>query len=144
MQTAKDWDHILKKLARTDDLSQMTPEHERRLKEKVEAVKCWLESHAPENMIFQLQEEHPDVGATPEQKQILAKLLKKLESIEWTAENIHNSIYDTSVESEIKAGKMFKLMYQIFLARNRGPRLGYLLASLEREFVLERVRYFSA
>ncbi len=143
VQTAKDWDHILKKLARTDDLSQMTPEHERRLKEKVQAVRTWLETHAPENMIFQLQMEDPDVEITPEQKAILAKLSSKLENIEWAADIIHNTIYETSVEAEIKAGQMFKLIYQIFLARNKGPRLGHLLASLEKDFVLERVKHFS-
>ena len=143
VQTAQDWDHILKKLARTDDLSQMTPEHERRLKEKVQAVRTWLETHAPENMIFQLQLEHPDVEITPEQKEVLAKLFIKLENIEWVADTIHNSIYETSVEAEIKAGQMFKLIYQIFLARSKGPRLGHLLASLEKDFVLDRVKEFS-
>ena len=143
VQTAKDWDHILKKLARTDDLSSMNPEHERRLKEKVQAVRTWLETHAPENMIFQLQMEHPDVEITQEQKEILAKLFSKLENIEWKADIIHNTIYETSVESEIKAGQMFKLIYQIFLGRSKGPRLGHLLASLEKDFVLDRVKHFS-
>ena len=133
----------MRKLARTDDLSQMTPEHERRLKEKVQAVRVWLETHAPENMIFTLQIEHPNVDITPEQKEVLARLFSKLENIEWVADIIHNTIYETSVEAEIKAGQMFKLIYQIFLARSKGPRLGHLLASLEKDFVLERVEHFS-
>ncbi|MCK5024147.1 MAG: lysine--tRNA ligase [Thermoplasmata archaeon] len=143
VQTAQDWDHILRKLARTDDLSQMTSEHERRLKEKVQAVRTWLETHAPENMIFQLQLEHSDVEITPEQKEVLAKLFTKLENAEWVADIIHNNIYETSVEAEIKAGQMFKLIYQIFLARSKGPRLGHLLASLEKDFVLDRIKHFS-
>ncbi len=148
VQTAKNWDHILKKLARTDDLSQMTPEHERRLKEKVQAVRTWLETHAPENLIFQLQLEHPnleDVIFLPNQEKYLATLYSKLESLEgWNAEDIHSCIYVTSTEyEEINAKQMFKLIYQIFLGRSKGPRLGHLLASLEKDFVLDRVKHFS-
>ncbi len=143
VQVSKNWDHILEKLGRTDDISGMTQEEEKRLKAKVQAVKTWLATHAPEDMKFQLQQEHPAIDIAPEERAILARLLGKLEKAEWTAEKIHDSIHTTAVESGIKAGAMFNLMYRIFLNRTKGPRLGYLLASLDREFVVERVRYFS-
>lgn len=145
VQVSKDWDHILEKLARTDDLSSMTAEEEKKLKIKVQAVKTWLSTHAPEDMVFQLQMEHPQLPPlTDLQKLLLQKLLFKLDNIEWTAENIHNAIHDSAVDLNSKPGEMFKLIYTIFLARNKGPRLGYFLASLEKDFVVERVRHFSA
>jgi len=143
VQVSKDWDHILEKLARTDDLSGMTPEEEKKLKAKVGAVKTWLATHVPDDMKFQLQTEHPPIEITAEEKAILAKLLDKLEKTEWNAEKLHDSIHTTAVESGIKAGAMFNLMYRIFLNRTRGPRLGYLLASLDRDFVVERIKHFS-
>jgi len=81
----------------------------------------------------------------PNQEKYLATLYSKLVNLEdWTAENIHNNIYETSTEyEEINAKKMFKIMYRIFLGRDKGPKLGYFLVSLEKDFVMERVKHFS-
>jgi lysyl-tRNA synthetase class 1 len=143
VQVSRDWDHILEKLSRTDDISGWTAEEMRRLKVKVEAVKTWLATRAPEDAVFQLQQEPPAIELTSADRAVLAKLLAKLEKSDWSAEKMHDAIHTTAVEAGMKAGAMFRLIYQIFLNRTRGPRLGYLLASLDREFVLARVRHFS-
>jgi len=143
VQVSRDWDHILEKLSRTDDISGWTPEETDRLKAKVQAVKTWLATRAPEDAVFKLQQEPPALEITPEEKAVLGKLLTRLEGLEWEAGKIHDAIHTTAVESGMKAGAMFKLIYQIFLNRTKGPRLGYLLASLEREFALERVKHFA-
>ncbi|MBA3044595.1 MAG: lysine--tRNA ligase [Candidatus Thermoplasmatota archaeon] len=143
VQVSRDWDHILETLSRTDNLSQMTPEHERRLKIKVNAVKVWLATHAPEDMVFQLQIEPPATEISELQKYALDDLLDQMKIIDWTPDKIHNAIHENAVSHGIKAGDMFKLMYRIFLNHTKGPRLGYFLASLDQKFVTDRIKHFS-
>ena len=49
-------------------------------------------------------------------------------------------IFDTAKEVGLPAGRAFAALYLAFLGRSSGPRAGWLLASLERDFVLSRLR----
>ena len=66
------------------------------------------------------------------------KLTRSLPDIAWEAEVIHTCIHDSSVD--LGAKKAFRVLYQILLGKNRGPRLGFFLSSLDREFVLIRLK----
>jgi lysyl-tRNA synthetase class I len=45
-----------------------------------------------------------------------------------------------ATDAGLPAGKAFAALYAAFLGRSNGPRAGWLLASLEPSFVLERLR----
>src|SRR5437773_10928731 len=49
-------------------------------------------------------------------------------------------IFDTTKAQAIPAGRAFEAIYRAFLGRTNGPRAGWLLASLEPEFVVGRLR----
>ena len=66
-------------------------------------------------------------------------IMENLKEIEWTPNNIHNSFYDLQEKNNIPAKKFFKLMYNILLNKERGPRLGFFLATMDKEFVIERL-----
>jgi len=134
-----DWAEIRKILDRTETLENL---NEMDMKKAV-AVKNWLKTHAPDNVKFTIQDEPPELHLFPDEIKLLKSLLVKLEALEWRPEGIHDAIYSVAVEADIKAGPVFKLLYRIFLAKDRGPRLGYLFASLDKEFVVGRVRHFT-
>ena len=69
-------------------------------------------------------------------------LNSKLASIEWKSQSLHDSFYDLQENYEIPAKEYFKVMYNILLDKDRGPRLGFFLASMEREFVLDRLKHY--
>ena len=50
------------------------------------------------------------------------------------------AIFETATEGGLKAGKAFRAVYVAFLGRPNGPRAGWLLAKLEPDFVVERLR----
>ena len=65
-----------------------------------------------------------------------------MKEIEWTPENIHNSFYDLQEKNQIPAKKFFKIIYNILLGKDRGPRLGFFLATMDKEFIIERLESY--
>jgi lysyl-tRNA synthetase class 1 len=58
----------------------------------------------------------------------------------WAGEALQAAIFEAARASELPAGRAFAALYLAFLGQPHGPRAGWLLASLERDFVEERLR----
>lgn len=101
------------------------------LDERAAYAKRWLDAYAPEKFVFKLQESLPSLTLTSEQKANMAALADLMESGSSSAEEIHTKLHET---------KEFKTIYQIFLNKESGPKAGWFLASLPREFVVKRLR----
>ena len=54
------------------------------------------------------------------------------------------AIFETATEGGLKPGTAFRALYLAFLGRPNGPRAGWLLAKLEPEFVVARLREAAA
>jgi lysyl-tRNA synthetase class 1 len=54
------------------------------------------------------------------------------------------AIFETATDGGLKPGKAFRALYVAFLGRPNGPRAGWLLAKLEPEFVVGRLREAAA
>lgn len=131
-----DWDGVAETASRAAGIIELDGV----TRAKAEAVKCWLDTHAPNNVKFSVLPEMPDVELNDDELRFLRELSAALEGIEWEAGAIHDTIYETSQSCGMKAGKCFRALYKVFLGQGRGPRLGFLLASLDRDFVAGRVR----
>ncbi len=132
-----DWDGIKNSLYR------ITGEYtifDLKTKTTGEVALKWLDGHAPENVKFSIQKDMPEVELSEDDKRFLTALSSAISDIEWEASQIHDTIYETSQTCELKAGACFKVLYKIFLGKSRGPKLGFLLASQDREFVESRVK----
>jgi lysyl-tRNA synthetase class 1 len=79
------------------------------------------------------------------QKIFLTLLANIFEKIDWKPDAIHNAIYEVIAE-EKKMGNTqagfdgFKTLYQVLLGKIKGPRAGYFLSTLEKDFVIQRFR----
>jgi lysyl-tRNA synthetase class 1 len=69
--------------------------------------------------------------------------LSSLGNIAWEGDLIHDAVYECAKSSELGAGKGFQALYQIFVNRRSGPRLGYFLSTLDRDFVVTRIKQAS-
>ena len=58
---------------------------------------------------------------------------------QWDAESIHNAIYEGSRSRGIGPKNTFKAFYRILLGRDRGPRLGFFLSTMERADILRKL-----
>ena len=113
------------------------------LDERLRAARAWLDAYAPERARLVIHRNRlPSAVAEldPEQRVTLALLADRLEAIDWSGEAIQAAIFDAAREAGSGAGQAFAALYRAFLGQPSGPRAGWLLASLEREFVRERLR----
>ena len=141
VQIGKNWDEIKKILLRTDQIPRdLNKVDEKHLKQRAEHVKYWLESFAPDMIRFEVKKKTPKLQLSGEQEQFLSILTKMSSSLEWTGENIHNVIYEISEKENIPIKTAFKTIYQVFLGQDKGPRAGYFLSNLDKDFVLKRFK----
>jgi len=114
------------------------------LAERIAAARAWLESYAPDRARLVVQRDAlpaEAAGLDPAQRSYLAALATAAEADRPTSGDAWQTlIFRVAAETELASGKAFGALYAAFLGRTNGPRAGWLLASLEPEFVVERLR----
>ncbi|MEO7295280.1 MAG: lysine--tRNA ligase [Candidatus Limnocylindria bacterium] len=113
------------------------------LEERRAAARAWLAAYAPERARLAVQYDAlPPAAAELDelQRSYLAALSNELEAVGWTGEAVQGAIFATAEQLELPAGRAFAALYRVFLGRTSGPRAGWLLAALERGFVIDRLR----
>ncbi|MCJ7445690.1 MAG: lysine--tRNA ligase [Methanotrichaceae archaeon] len=103
-------------------------------------VQSWLDRYAPTYVKFQLAEKLPSAA-----KNLSVLERKGLEMLadrinDKTAAEIHDGIYAISKELNLDSNKLFQAVYIVFLGDRQGPKAGWFLASLDREFVKGQLR----
>ena len=141
VQIGKNWDEVKKILIRTDqipkDLNKQDDEH---LKQRAAHVRYWLDNFAPDMVKFEVKKDLPKIKLAEDQKKFLSTLINTISSKSWDAEDIHNAIYEASEKEKIPIKSAFTSIYQIILGQEKGPRAGYFLSNLDKDFVLKRVK----
>jgi lysyl-tRNA synthetase class 1 len=139
-QIAKTWSNVKEILIRTGQIpKKLKKEDEEHLKQRAENVRYWLTTFAPDEVKFEVKEKLPKTTLTKEQQTILALFKEKIPDLSWKPETIHNEIYKISEETKIPIKTAFSAIYQILLGQEKGPRAGFFLSNLEKQFVLNRL-----
>ncbi len=105
-------------------------------------VRVWLRKYAPDSVKFAVKEKLPPhlEDLTEEDIRALSAYLEFVKALpEWSAEAIHNGVYEVGPRCGTNAKRLFEIIYLAFLGQARGPRLGWFLEALGREFVLGRL-----
>ena len=122
------------------DLYKEFPEADRaELDERAAYAKHWLAAYAPEKFVFRLQDSLPDAA----------------KSLSGTAKAALRGLHDfiasrdampsgEELHTELHRSKEFKAVYLAFLGKESGPKAGWFLSSLPRDFVLQRLAEASA
>ena len=114
------------------------------LAERAATAQRWLAEYAPESARVEVRRDGLPAEATAlsaEQRVFLGALARRAEST-WPAdgESWQALLFEVAQEGALPPGRAFAAVYFAFLGRPSGPRAGWLLASLERDFVLARLR----
>jgi lysyl-tRNA synthetase class 1 len=109
------------------------------LRQRAAYAQRWLETFAPEELRFQVEDQLPPTARelTAEQKQALQLLGERLQP-GMTGEQIHQLIYTLKDELGVKPDLLFKAIYAALLGKSQGPRAGWFLSTLEPIFVKQR------
>jgi lysyl-tRNA synthetase class 1 len=139
VQIGDDWKEIKNILHRTGQLPDtISKDEEDHLRQRKDHALYWLNNFAPKAVRFTVQKTLPDVSLTEDEKLILSQVAKHADETTWTAENIHNLIYQTAEQNNISAKKAFTAVYKAILGQKRGPRAGFFLSNLDKSFVITR------
>ncbi len=144
VQMADDFDGVMEVLARTEDMSVANEEDLKRLKRRAECVRFWLNGFAPDMVKFSVCSSVPaGVELSMDEKIFFKTLTTRMMECAWDAETISKIISDTAKESPIGGKKGFQALYKIFIGKTAGPRLGNFVASMDRNFVMNRLNQAS-
>lgn len=110
--------------------------------ERVNNVSYWLDTYAPKFVKFQVQEKNiPKLPLTDEQTQFLNDLANLIETTNYNkAEDLHDAMYEILEEQGLKPQKGFQAIYKMILGQKQGPRAASFLLSLDKDFVVKRLR----
>ena len=103
-------------------------------------VQTWLDKYAPAYVKFQVQESLPSAvqNLTAEERRALGVLADQVG--DKPAGEIHDAVYAVAKQEGLDSKKFFQAIYLAFLGDRQGPKVGWFLSSLERDFVLSRLR----
>ncbi len=123
--------------------SALTDQEAADLEVRLAAVHRWLEAYAPERARIEIRRDAVPVEAEqlrPEQLGFLRELAAVAHGdAPSSGEQWQAAIFAVAAEAGIDAKAAFIALYLSFLGRPNGPRAGWLLASLERDFVIRRL-----
>ena len=118
------------------------------LEERIGAARRWVEAYAPDRARLAIRRDAlPEEAAAldDDQRAYLAAVAGAVDARRpESGDAWQDVIFATATERGIEPRAAFTALYLAFLGRTNGPRAGWLLASLDREFVIARLREAAA
>ena len=100
-------------------------------------MRNWINSeHFPQEQRISINLEYDEsMEVSDIEMKFINELSMNLNNCEWSIEGVNNSIRESATKIELHLREAFKLLYKIFLGKERGPKLATILAELERKDV---------
>ncbi|WP_297068492.1 lysine--tRNA ligase [Thermococcus sp.] len=112
-----------------------------RIRLRIRLAKNWVKKYAPDDVKFSLLERPPKVELEPGVREAMLEVANWLEKHgKFSVDEFNNALFVASKRRGIPSKNWFKVLYNIFIGKDRGPRLAPFLASLDRDFVVKRLR----
>lgn len=106
---------------------------------RVELAGNWARETGNEYDYDLKRTELPEVEISEDTERALSDLADFIEA-DHTPEEIQGEIYEAAKRNDVPVGEFFTTGYRLFFDQEQGPKLGYFLGKLDREFVLARLR----
>lgn len=116
----------------------LTQSEQVKLDERARYARFWLSTYAPDTHRYELQKTLPSIALSESQRQALG-LLASFFAETHTGEEVQARLFALKDEIGIAPKELFSALYQIFLNRTSGPKAGWFLSVLPREFVVTRL-----
>lgn len=123
--------------------SALTAEDKAELAERAEYAAKWLAEYAPEKFVFKLQDTLPEAARalSAVQKKALTTLHGYIAGAEAmpSGEDLHQFLHGLKESEPIAPAELFSAIYLAFLGKSMGPKAGWFISVLPRDFVLQRL-----
>lgn len=137
----KDVDKTLEVIKRTEH-SQAAEEDAEIIKNELKFIDAWLQKRAPEDVRFALAETVNSEDFNEQEKNFLITLGEKTAQAPQDADGawFHEAIYELKDTSGLSAKEMFSALYRAIIGKQSGPRAGYFLSILPRDWLVSRLK----
>lgn len=105
-------------------------------------AKRWLETYAPEDFKFDLQQTIPEKAKnlSTEQKVALKQILEYVKTQEvLDGQELHTKLHEIRKGITIEPKAFFEALYLSFLGKESGPKAGWFFSVLDKKFVEKRL-----
>lgn len=139
----------LKDAHKTIDVIKRT-EHSKTAEEDTEVIKAelqfidsWLQKRAPEDVKFSLLDKAACIDFTQQEQDFLNFLANKIVQAPMDADGdwFHKAIYEFKDSSGVPPKQLFSTLYRAIIGKTYGPRAGWFLSILPREWLIRRLKF---
>lgn len=112
------------------------------IKDQLIFVDQWLASWAPEDVKFELAKKVNKTRFNENQVKFLRELADKIEKAPKDADGewFHKMIYDLKDSTGLEPKELFQTLYKVLIDKNTGPRAGWFLSILPRDWLVKRLK----
>ncbi|HET7827406.1 MAG TPA: lysine--tRNA ligase [Candidatus Saccharimonadales bacterium] len=136
----KDPDKTLEIIGRTEHKPTVDKQREV-IKKELKFIDNWLKNWAPDDIKFELLAKPPKVISEPE-REYLAALASKIAKASASADGewFHKAIYEFKDSTGLAPKQLFSTLYKVLIGQEHGPRAGWFLSILPRDWLLKRLK----
>lgn len=112
------------------------------IRNELKFIDAWLEKRAPEEAKFALAETFDIDQFTDQEQQFLQALGEKVIEAPADADGawFHNAIYEFKESHGLSPKEMFTALYKALINKTSGPRAGWFLSILPRDWLIARLK----
>jgi lysyl-tRNA synthetase class 1 len=112
------------------------------IRNELKFIDAWLEKRAPEDVKFALAEQVDASEFTDQEQAFLKSLAEKVAEAPTDADGawFHNAIYEFKESMGLQPKEMFTTLYKVLIGKTSGPRAGWFLSTLPRDWLVTRLR----
>lgn len=106
-------------------------------------VDNWLQSYAPDSLVFELQDILPEVAFDENQQAFVDDLADRIEhNADATPDGqwYHEQIYAAKDARGLEPKAAFQALYRLLLNQDFGPKAGWFLSTLDKKWLVNRLR----
>jgi len=103
----------------------------------------WLERRAPEDVKFKLQDAAAKSEFSEQEQAFFAELAERIIGAPADVDGawFHNAIYELKDSTGLEPKELFQALYRLTIHKTSGPRAGWFLSMLPREWLIARLKF---
>lgn len=141
VQTAKGRE--IETLQKTGHLpGDLTKEEKKQIEMRLENCRNWIKDYAAEEFRVQLLEKKPELKIPKEMQELYKQIADKIGE-GCSGDGLQRYIFEEAKKAGLKIPEVFSTAYRLLLGKERGPKLGPFLVSLDKEFAVNRLKLLS-
>lgn len=137
----RDTDKTLGIIRRTEHAG-VVDEDAETIKAELRFINNWLDKRAPPDVKFELLGQVNAADFNDTEKQFMSRLADKIEQAPEDADGdwFHKAIYEFKDSDGLAPKELFGTLYKALIGKASGPRAGWFLSILPREWLINRLR----